>query len=234
MAALFCRRIIVSGFVASFICSCAQGPPSSSMDDGKTIKPCVTSCSVSFRPDREIILVDGFQGSFWDLDLLRNRLAGGVAPTHIWRYNNTGFLSLEKAGAALVSELRTFHHPFDLVGVSMGGLVVREAMRQAPNLPLRKAVFLNSPHAGTIIAYLLPLRACREMRPGSVFLRRLNASAWNYPTMVTWCPGDLMVVPGVSARWAKATVAMPCRVPAHAWPLVSPAIQRAVVEFLKN
>lgn len=180
----------------------------------------------------EIIIVDGIWGVDWDLGPLCNRLRG-VAPTSIWHYDNTGLSSLEKAGAALAAKLKAVHRPFFLVGFSMGGLVIREAMRQSPGLPLRKAVFLNSPHSGSLLAYLLPLPVCREMRPNSVFLRRLNASAWNYPTMVTWCSGDLMVIPGESARWTKATCAIHCSVPAHIWPLISPAIQRSVADFLK-
>ena len=202
----------------------------STATDGKTVRQPVPMPSAA---DVEIIIVDGIWGVDWDLGPLCHRLRG-VAPTRIWHYDNSGLSSLEKAGAALAAKLKAVHRPFFLVGFSMGGLVIREAMRQSPGLPLRKAVFLNSPHSGSLLAYLLPLPVCREIRPNSAFLRRLNASAWNYPTMVTWCPGDLMVVPGESARWTKATFAIHCSVPAHIWPLVSPAIQRSVADFLKN
>ena len=224
-------RSILTGLLTMLICSCARTQlsvptPSDSMAARKPI-PMHSGSGV------EIIIVDGIWGVDWDLGPLCHRLRG-VAPTSIWHYDNTGFTSLEKAGAALAAKLQATHHPFVLVGFSMGGLVIREAMRQSPALPLQKAVFLNSPHAGSLSAYLLPLPVCREMRPNSAFLRRLNACAWKYPTMVTWCSGDLMVVPGESARWTKATCAIPCSVPAHIWPLISPDIQRSIADFLKN
>ena len=126
------------------------------------------------------------------------------------------------------------NRPFNVVGYSMGSLVIREAMRKSPGLPLRRAAFLHSPHSGSLISWLLPLPACLEMHPDSAFLRRLNAAPWQVPTLVTWCPWDLMVLPGNSARWSKATVTLCCYMPAHAWPVVSPGIHKAVAAFLRS
>jgi triacylglycerol lipase len=114
----------------------------------------------------------------------------------------------------------------------MGGLVIREALRQTPNPKVRKVALLNSPNRGSAAAYLVPLSACREMRPGSRFLRQLNAAPWNYPTLITWCPYDLMVFPGSSGRWDKATVVLRSDMPLHLWPVFSGEIHRSITAFL--
>ncbi len=177
-------------------------------------------------------ILDGIWGWHPRWESLRRRLDKHVGPARIWHYDNSGRLSLEDAAACLVRDLAALDTPFHLVGYSMGGLVIREAMRQSPDLPLRRAALLHTPHAGSFAAHLLPLPACREMRPGSPFLRRLDAAAWTFPTLATWCSADLMVLPGRSARWTRASHHLQSPVPAHAWPVFSPAIHQKVSDFL--
>jgi len=183
-------------------------------------------------PGVETLIVDGIWGWHPRWNRLRARVEHEVGPCRIWHYDNMGGRTIEELAARLAAELQRMDRPFNLIGYSMGSLIIREAMRQAPELPLRRAVFLHSPHAGSLAAWLLPLPACREMMPGSGFLRRLNAAPWAVPTLVTWCPWDLMVFPGNSARWSGATLTLCCHVPAHVWPVVSPGIHKAVIVFL--
>jgi triacylglycerol lipase len=157
-----------------------------------------------------------------------------VGPCKIWRYDNSGRTSLESLAADLSTELKRIDAPVNLVGYSMGGIVIREALRQAPGLKVRRVVLLNSPHYGSASAMFLPLSACREMRPGSAFLKRLNAATWTYPTLATWCPLDLVVVPGSSGRWKKASVVLRSDVPMHIWPIVSGTIHRSIASFLAS
>jgi len=178
-------------------------------------------------------ILDGIWGWHARWEPLRRRLeehAGSSA--RIWHYDNSGRVSLETLGATLARELSELQAPFHLVGYSMGGIVVREALRQMPGLPLQKAALLHSPHSGTLTGHLLPLPACREMRPGSAFLRRLAESPWDYPTLVSWTPGDLMILPGRSACWSRASQMFESKVPAHAWPVMSREIHQKVADFL--
>lgn len=180
------------------------------------------------------LILDGFLGWHSRWEGLRRRVQKDVGTCHIWRYENTGRISIETLGAQLVDELRRMDSGFHLIGYSMGGLVIREAMRQAPDLELKKTVLLHSPHRGTLLARFLPLPAVREMRPGSPFLRRLDEMEWNRPTLASWCTGDLMIVPGSSACWSKASHILHSPVPAHAWPIYSPGIHQSVVKFLNE
>jgi Alpha/beta hydrolase family len=182
----------------------------------------------------QTLILDGIWGSHSRWERLRGRIAAEVGPCRIWRYDNTGRASIECLGAALAADLRRLNAPVNLVGYSMGGLVVREAIRQTPSLKVRRVVLLNSPNYGSAAACLLPLSACREMRPGSAFLKQLNSAPWTCPTLATWCPYDLMVFPGSSARWKKADVIVRSDVPAHLWPVVSSDIHRSIVGFLAS
>ena len=68
---------------------------------------------------------------------------------------------------------------FDLVGLSMGGLIARCVARScAPDerLSVARVFTLGTPHRGSTLAErIAPTEAAREMRPGSDFLRSLDA-----------------------------------------------------------
>jgi triacylglycerol lipase len=187
------------------------------------------------RAQKEVtqtLIIDGIWGSHKRWERLRSRIEKEVGPCAIWRYDNSGRVSIETLASALTSELKRINRPVNLVGYSMGGLVIREALRQKPDSRVQRIALLNSPNHGSAAAYLVPLSACREMRPGSPFLRQLNAAPWNYPTLVTWCPYDLMVFPGSSGRWEKANVLLRSDVPMHLWPVFSVEIHRFITAFL--
>ena len=97
----------------------------------------------------------------------------------------------------------------DIVGFSAGGLVARTFLEQADG-EIRSLVFLGTPHHGTRLAGLatsldpsLCARACREMVPGSRFLRNLNEGR-NLPpgtsSVNIYSADDGVVTPPRSAR----------------------------------
>lgn len=95
-----------------------------------------------------------------------------------------------------------------LVGFSMGALVCRYYLQELGGAARTEMFFsLAGPHAGTLTAYLYPGQGAREMRPDSGFLRRLNENAEQLarlPTVCYWSPLDFIVIPGRSARMARA------------------------------
>jgi len=63
----------------------------------------------------------------------------------------------------------------DLVGQSMGGLVIRSYLAEGSNrAKIRRVVTLGSPHGGTKLAVFGLGQAAKEMVPGSAFLESLN------------------------------------------------------------
>jgi len=183
----------------------------------------------------KIWLLDGWLGSPWRLEWMRRSLERECGSCLAWAYDTSGRTSLEVLAADLGRHLAVESHPIQLVGFSMGGLVVRELLRQRPDLKVNRAVCLNSPHRGTFLAHLIDRPALREMRPGSEFLRRLNTGESGHSALLyVWCPGDLIVIPGFHARKIGSHQELCCRMPAHIWPLLSSRWHRRIATFLAS
>lgn len=181
------------------------------------------------------ILLDGLWGNPARLKLMqRNLEAGGIREAETFGYNSSGFGCLLDAGSQLAERIRAAEGPVNLVGYSMGGLVIRSALAQADSLPIKKIVFLNTPHQGSLLARIMPGAGMGQMRPGSEFLKTLDSSPCTGKILAVWTPGDLMVIPGRSARWGLATETFCCRVPAHIWPLFSRSVHAQVARFLSE
>jgi triacylglycerol lipase len=91
----------------------------------------------------------------------------------------------------------------DVLAHSMGGLATRQFLLEGEEaLSVRRAVFLGTPHRGTVVAVLSWGEGGREMVPGSAFLNRLN-SAPAIPegvlALAIRTPLDLRVIPASSA-----------------------------------
>jgi triacylglycerol lipase len=105
----------------------------------------------------------------------------------------------------------------DLVGFSMGGLVCRYYLQRMGGLArVRRFIAIASPHRGTWTAHLRGNRGARQMRPGSDFLRDLNADVDALKRIAVtsvWTPFDLMILPARSAVLGRS---IRVHVPAHA------------------
>lgn len=92
----------------------------------------------------------------------------------------------------------------DVVGFSMGALVTRTYVQRLDGKQrVRRFVSISGPHRGTATAYALPFAGCRDMRPGSSFLRELEADPdpWGEVEVhVLYTPYDLMILPAASSR----------------------------------
>jgi triacylglycerol lipase len=164
---------------------------------------------------------------------LRAALADRVGPAEIFYYDSSGMPRFESLAAKLIDRIRDIGQPVNLVGYSMGGLVVRTACLLAPDLPVRRAVFLNAPHGGSILAWLLPLPGVRQMRPNSELLRTLKMQPWNIPTLVVSNPLDTAVVPPSNTKWNIETGSNAvCSIPMHVWPIFSTGLRERIVQFI--
>lgn len=164
---------------------------------------------------------------------LCRRIESSIGPSYLFEYDSSGRQNFERLGQLIADEICRLGS-VNLVAFSMGGLVARAAHLVQPDLPLRRAVFLNSPHRGSWLAYLLPLEGVRQMRPGGEFMQRIAQTDWRFPTFSIWNPLDTMVVPGRHTRFERATEEHFCSVPIHLWPIWSATIHRQIVEFLRS
>jgi triacylglycerol lipase len=98
---------------------------------------------------------------------------------------------------------------FALVGFSMGALVARHYLQLRNGSQTTRVFFsIAGPHKGTVSAYLYPGEGTRQMRPGSVFLRELDAASAaldGLPLFTYRTPFDLMVNPASTTRLPHAT-----------------------------
>lgn len=90
-----------------------------------------------------------------------------------------------------------------LIGHSMGGLVVRDAVLHRGLRGLTNtAVTIATPHSGTGLARLVPGPAARQMRPGSSFLTDLDGVRTDGRTRWVIVHGGAdRVVPACSGSW---------------------------------
>ena len=180
------------------------------------------------------LILDGIWGRPLRFARLRRELEKAGGTTEVFHYNFNGSACLEAEGRKLAAEIRRRGEPVNLLGFSMGGVVVRAAHASDPSLPIHRAAFINTPHRGSLMACLVPWKAMlgiQQLRPNSDLLRRLDAADWQIPTLAVWCPFDLAVFPGTSARWVRATQSIRCGVPLHSWPIFSRTIHRQVAAF---
>lgn len=182
------------------------------------------------------LILDGFLGRprrWARLGRLIEHRTG--APATQFRYDSTGRQDLPALGRKLADAVARVDGPVNLVGFSMGGLVIRAAKLLEPALPVSRAVFINSPHRGTWLAHLWPLPGVRQMRPRDAFQATLAAAAWDVPTLVVYNRFDGIVVPAASTRYPMTGCEhWECPVPMHVWPVWSRSTHRRVADFLSE
>ena len=125
---------------------------------------------------------------------------------------NTGRKGLDEMACDLktyVDEQFGPEEEFSIVGFSMGGLISRYYLQRLKGLDrVRRFISISTPHHGSWCAYGIPNRGCRQMRPGSEFLRDLNKDLHSLekPRIVSiWTPFDVMILPSSSSRIAIGT-----------------------------
>jgi triacylglycerol lipase len=117
----------------------------------------------------------------------------GGAPLERLAEQLAGFVEAEVPRSA------TLH----LAGFSMGALVARHYIQHLRGSErVRRYFSIAAPNTGSVWCHLHPLAGARQMRPGSAFLRRLDADVSCFeriPAVAYWTPLDLVVVPPPSA-----------------------------------
>ncbi|MGY1774050.1 esterase/lipase family protein [Blastococcus sp. SYSU D00813] len=131
----------------------------------------------------------------------------GFASVCTWNYSP--LLGDAAAGAADLGEeiericAQTGHDRVHVVGHSLGGLIARyHLQRQDGARRIQSLVTLGTPHAGSVLAHLLPTPLVKQLRPGSPLLQELAEPAPGFATPVTAVYSDLdqLVLPTSAAR----------------------------------
>lgn len=161
-----------------------------------------------------VLMVPGYGGSPDDLGPLAEAVEGTGREVIVLDPLGDGTGDLERQAEALgVAAARAVDEgapSVDVVGYSAGGVVAREWVKdQGGDEVARRVVTIGSPHHGTELArFALDAagtcpEACRQLAPGSDFLRDLNAGdeSPDGPEFVSvWSESDQVVTPPDSAR----------------------------------
>jgi triacylglycerol lipase len=126
---------------------------------------------------------------------------------------------------------------FHLVGFSMGGLICRYYLQRLDGIKrVRRFISISTPHYGSRLAYLLGNKGCRQMRPGSEFLKDLNSDLnrlEEVKIVSIWTQFDLSIMPAKSSHLPLGEEMI---IPVLLHPLMvrDNRVLKAVVSFIKE
>lgn len=190
-----------------------------------------------------VLLVPGWFDTARELAALRIRLlSAGWQTDHVEAItfldpagsNRDHAHEIELAVDSLLE--RTGADRVDIVAHSMGGLATRWYLRTRGEAPVRRVVFIASPHRGTLSAHFAWGGGRAEMMPDSPFLDTLNADApspASVEAITIRTPVDAHVVPGESATLPGVPDYRLC-CPTHAGLLRSQNAFEVLLAFLEN
>jgi len=223
------RLVASAGWIGSLlVCLCLAGAAASPMPPP--------------RDDVPILLVPGWFDTGRDLAALRIRLIAAG-----WPESRVQAITFEDPTGSNVDHAReidaavgrilaeTGAPRLDIVAHSMGGLATRWYLRTHPG-EVRRAVFIASPHRGTIAALLAWGGGRDEMIPDSPFLDSLNsgpAVPSGVEAITIRTPIDTRVVPGESATLPGIEDFTVC-CPTHEGLLRDGDVFRIVMDFLES
>ncbi|MFI5845139.1 esterase/lipase family protein [Catenuloplanes sp. NPDC051500] len=153
-----------------------------------------------------VVLIHGYNSSPATWNTLVQRLtAAGYDAADIHRFGYDYRVSNVTTAALLADYIAAIGAPHvDLVGHSMGALIARYYVKNLNGTrTVDELISLAGPHHGTRTLAICSFDpSCREMLPGSAFLRTLNAGdetpgAVEYRTFYSKC--DLLILPYTSA-----------------------------------
>ena len=161
---------------------------------------------------RQAVLVHGFGETGTAYNLLKKRLEKYGIRCYVPRLHPAdGRGGLEKLAVRLKYDIDQEFGPdsrLAIISFSMGGIVSRYYLQELGGAARCDTfITISSPHHGTQMARIYPTQGAAEMRPGSAFLAKLQASEDRLGKMrvVSYrTPMDLIIVPPSSSVWDRA------------------------------
>lgn len=201
------------------------------------------SASRTAPDETPVLLVPGWLDTARDLAAMRIRLIGaGWSGEHVETITFDDPTGSNRAHADELAEVVdsilawTGAEAVHIVAHSMGGLATRWYLETYPDTPVRKVVFIASPHRGTLAAHLAWGEGRDEMVPGSPFLDSLNARApvpEGVDVITIRTLVDTHIVPGESATLPGVPDYELC-CPTHAGLIRDDEVFRIVLDFLEG
>lgn len=153
----------------------------------------------STAPPRVLLVHGIWNAKLWLAPFAMRLRREGLAP-ELFGYDSV-WRDPQKAGDRLIARLR--RTPVELlVGHSLGGLVILEALRRTPDLPVRRVVCLGSPLCGSGVATAIGGRAPLSLVLGrSRGLLETGCAPWTGQAAIGMVAGN--VARGVGGWFAR-------------------------------
>ena len=156
-----------------------------------------------------IVLVHGFLGSgklfFFIKKKLQEKGLKCFTPTLKPINAKYGIEDLAKKLKDEINFNLGYNSSLVLIGFSMGGIVCRYYLQELNGLDRVKQFFtISTPHHGSYLAYLLPLKGIKQIRPKSDLLNKLTLTESKLNELQIYSfrtPFDLMIIPSSSSIW---------------------------------
>jgi triacylglycerol lipase len=199
-----------------------------------------TTSSPVVRTTVPVLLVPGWFDTARDLAALRIRLRA-AGWEHVETLTFRDRIGSNRDHAAEIDSvvtqmlLSTGTAEVDIVAHSMGGLATRWFLKTRPEARVRRAVFIASPHRGTLSAMLAWGAGSDEMLPRSEFLDSLNQGPVVPPgveAITIRTPIDTHIFPAESATLPDVNDYTVC-CPTHAGLIRDEKVFRLVSDFLE-
>jgi triacylglycerol lipase len=177
---------------------------------------CATAVSCHPQPGQprydKVVLVHGILEDGVSFEPLRQRLVSHGIQCHVPQLKPSDARDgIDKLAESLKEGIDKEFGPderFALVGFSMGGLVSRYYLQNLGGAERCETfITVSSPPHGTKMAYAYPGKGARQMRPGSPFLKELEATEdrlGDIPVVSYRTPMDLIILPTESSVWERA------------------------------
>jgi len=188
-----------------------------------------------------VLLVPGWLDTARDLAALRIRFeaAGWSHVETLTFHDPTGSnrdhaIEIDSVVTQMLAE--TGARQIDVVAHSMGGLATRWYLVTHDRAPVRRTVFLGTPHHGTVTAHLAWGAGGEEMTPGSEFLQTLNSVPpvpAGVAALTVRTPIDTRVMPGESAMLEGVEDHSVC-CPTHTGLIQDDEVFHIVIDFLER
>ena len=200
------------------------------------------SCGILPKPDKPttVVMVHGIFDSGDRMGMLKKRIQQSgykcLAPDLTPSNGRDGLDPLVNQLELYIKDELGEGEPYHLVGYSMGGIIARSYLRNSENRQFCASLTtLASPHHGTKIAELYPLKAGLELRPNSDYLTELNGDHKSYHpnTLSVRTTLDGVIIPSESSVLKGATNKA-FNTPCHPSVLLSKRVSKCVIHHLAS
>jgi triacylglycerol lipase len=153
-----------------------------------------------------ILLIHGFAGNKKDYSKIINYLKKkGFRKFYKFSYEKSwGQVSIKDIAKQLSLYVKEKIHEksFDIIGLSQGGVIALNYLKNYNTKTVKKLFTVCSPHNGTLIAYLWFTQGFLDLRPNSSLLNELKKFRKYCKTEIftIYTPFDLVVFPGINAK----------------------------------